>query len=257
MEETISLKEIFTVIKKYLLLIITFTIGAALIAAIVSYFVLTPIYQSSTDFIVNQSQSQGEGQGDQINQSTIRTNIELINTYSEIIRSNTILDEVIDVLNLPYSVGSLKSNIQVSSSQNSQVVTLSVKDTDPERATQIANTTIEVFKDRIVGIMNITDNVSILSPAVTSGNPAPVAPNPKLNILIAVVLGAMVGVGIAFLLTYLDTSVRTEEDIEDKLGITLLGVISTVEAEDITATQYVNTKKRGGVNHVQAKKSRI
>lgn len=54
MEETISLKEIFGVIKKRLLLIIAFVIGAALIAAIVSYFVLTPTYQSSSQFIVNQ-----------------------------------------------------------------------------------------------------------------------------------------------------------------------------------------------------------
>src|SRR5690606_28458892 len=94
MEETISLKEIYEIVKKRLLLIISFTIGAALIAAVVSFFVLTPIYQSSTQFIVNQSQ-ESSNQEMQIDSNTIRTNVELINTYNVIITSNAILDDVI------------------------------------------------------------------------------------------------------------------------------------------------------------------
>lgn len=255
MEETISLKEIFGTVKKHLGLIITCTIVAALIAAVVSFFVLTPIYQSSTLFLVNQTQDSG-GQ-DSINQATIRTNIELINTYNEIIRSEAILGEVVEVLNLTDSVGSLKNSVQVSSAQNSQVVTLSVKHTDPAMATAIANTTVEVFKDRIVDIMNVADNVSVISEAQTPTSPAPVAPNPKLNIAIAVVLGLMVGVGVAFLIEYLDTSVRTEEDIQEKLGITLLGVIPMIDSEDMSASRFTKTKKqRGGFNNVQTQKNR-
>lgn len=255
MEETISLKEIFEIIKKHIVLIITFVIGAALIAAVVSFFVLTPIYQSNTQFIVNQSQA--DGQTEQLTQSAIRSNIELINTYREIIRSNAILDEVIETLHLNHSVSALKSNIQVSSEQNSQVVTLSVKDSNPEVATLIANTTLEVFKDRVVELMNIADNVKVLSPAVTSENPSPVAPNPKLNIAIATILGLMVGVGVAFLINYLDTSVRTEEDVQEKLGVTLLGTISSVDQSDISDHLLRrNVQGRGGVQHVQAEKKR-
>jgi|SRR5690625_3141499 len=254
MEETISLKEIFEVIKKRLLLIISFTIGAALIAAVMSFFVLTPIYESSTQFIVNQSQ-QDESANIQLDQNTIRTNVELINTYNVIITSTAILNDVISELNLPYTAEALKKNIQVSSEQNSQVVTVTVKDPDPVQATEIANTTVHVFQDKIPDIMNV-DNVNILSEAVTKADPTPVEPKPMLNIAIAIVLGAMLGVGLAFLLEYLDTRLRTEEDIEDKLDLPLLGVISTIDTEDLRRDPTtLNQPAKGGFRHVQTQKS--
>lgn len=259
MEETISLKEIFEIIKKRFLIIISFTIGAALIAAIVSFLFLTPIYQSSTQFIVNQNGQDQQGQ-QYIDQSTIRTNVELINTYNVIIKSNAILAEVAEELNLPYSAETLADKINVSSEQNSQVVTVSVKDPNPQRATEIANTTVRIFQDRIPEIMNV-DNVHILTEAETKANPSPVEPKPMLNIAIATVLGIMIGVGLAFLLEYLDTTVRTEEDIEKKLGLTLLGTVSTIEAEDIRSSIVPTTtpsKRRGkGISHVQAQKNTI
>jgi capsular polysaccharide biosynthesis protein len=255
MEETISLKEIFDVIRKRLWLIISFMFGAVLIAAVVSFFVLTPIYQSSTQFIVNQSQ-QDSKDNMYIDSSTIRTNVELINTYNVIITSNAILKEVVAELNLTRSPESLKSSIQVSSEQNSQVVMVTVKDPDPTLATDIANTTVAVFQDKIPDIMNV-DNVKILSEAETKANPSPVEPKPTLNIAIALVLGVMVGVGIAFLLEYLDTSVRTEQDVEQKLGATLIGTISTLEPEDIRremAAQTYAQQGRGGKRRVQTQK---
>src|SRR5699024_7638561 len=96
MEETIYLKEIFEVIKKRLLLIISCVLGAALIAAVVSFFVLTPTYESSSQFIVNQGEQSTDAQ---FNSEDIRTNVELINTYNVIIKSNAILDDVSESLN--------------------------------------------------------------------------------------------------------------------------------------------------------------
>src|SRR5690625_977949 len=153
MEETISLKEIFDVLKKRLLLIITVTIAAGIIAAVISLFVLTPIYQSSSQFIVNQTKDQQESM--QIDSGTIRTNVELINTYNVIITSRAILSEVVEELGLPYSTESLAKSIEVSSEQNSQVVTVTVKDPHPERATNIANTTVTVFQEKIPEILNV------------------------------------------------------------------------------------------------------
>src|SRR5699024_10721871 len=122
MEETISLKEIFEVIKKRFMMIVAFVLGAALIAAILSYFVMTPKYESSSQFIVNQGeQSQ---QQEQYNLNDVRLNVELINTYSVIIKSERILDQVVETLGLDYSAGALESKLNVSSEQNSQVVTV-------------------------------------------------------------------------------------------------------------------------------------
>lgn len=258
MEETISLKEIFDIIKKRFLLIISFAIGATLIAAIVSFFVLTPIYQSSAQFIVNQNNEDTQGQL-LVDTNTIRTNVELINTYSVIIKNSAILNEVIEELNLTTTPESLANNISVSSEQNSQVVTVSVKNPDPQLATDIANTTVHVFQESIPEIMNV-DNVHILSEAVTRDNPTPVEPKPVLNIAIALVLGVMIGVGIAFLLEYLDTSVRTEEDVEKKLGLPILGIISTIEAEDIRPEPISITKSKKqdrGIHHVQTQEKGV
>lgn len=252
MEETISLKEIFGVVKKRLLLIIAFVLGAALIAAVVSYFVLTPTYQSSSQFIVNQGQ---QDPNVQYNVNDIRSNVEIINTYNVIIKSPAILDEVVEELSLPYSAGSLGEKLQVSSEQSSQVVTVTATDENPQMAVDIANTTVGIFQDKIPDIMNV-DNVSVLTQAQLSENPTPVAPNPILNIAIAIVLGGMVGVGIAFLLEYLDNTVTTEEDIESKLGLPVLGVISHINDTDLRGDHFAfqpERSKRGGFNGAQKK----
>ena len=139
MEETISLKEIFEVVKKRFLLIMAFVLGAAVVAAVVSYFVLTPTYQSSSQFIVNQTQ---QDQNAQFSVNDIRTNVELINTYNVIITSAAILSEVTETLDLDYSPGKLASNIQVSNEQDSQIVNVSYTDPDPYLAADIVNTTV-------------------------------------------------------------------------------------------------------------------
>ncbi|WP_249869230.1 YveK family protein [Oceanobacillus saliphilus] len=251
MEETISLKEIFGVLKKRFLMITAFVFGAALVAAIISYFVLTPTYQSSSQFIVNQELQDPS----QLNTNNIQTNVQMINTYNIIIKSPAILDDVVEQLNLPYSSAALSEKIQVSSADNSQVVTVTATHENPATAVDIANVTVSTFESKIPDIMNV-DNVSILTEAQLSPNPSPVAPNPILNIAIAIVLGAMVGVGIAFLLEYLDNTITTEEDVEKKLELPVLGVISLVSEEDIRGSQFTfesNRKQRSGFDGAQKK----
>lgn len=243
MEETISLKEIFEVIKKRIKLIGAITIGAVLVSAIISFFVLTPTYQSSTEFIVNQKPNDP---ATQYSVNDVRLNVELINTYSQIIRSPRILDEVIEELNLSLTASELQNKIDVNSPNSSQVVIVTATDTDPEMATQIANTTVSVFQREIPVLMNVSvDNVEVLSPAITASNPSPVSPNKKLNIAIALVLGLMVGVGLAFLLEYLDNTVKTENDIEKRFNIPVIGVISHIDDSDIqTPVANLNQNRR-------------
>ncbi|MDT8860319.1 Wzz/FepE/Etk N-terminal domain-containing protein [Alkalihalobacillus sp. MEB130] len=225
MEETISLKDIFQTLKHRLKLIIIIPIFAVLVSALVSYFLLTPIYQSSTQILVNQTQSDQA-----FSQSDIRTNIELINTYNVIIKSPIILEKVIEEANLSESVSSLNSKVSVGAQNNSQVVNITVEHEQPSTAAHIANTIATVFQREIVSIMSV-DNVSILSQAQVSDSPSPIKPNPILNMAIAFVVGLMAAVGLAFLLEYLDTTMKTEKDIEDILELPILGVVASMDNE--------------------------
>ena len=141
MEETISLKELLETLKKRFLLILSITVIAGIISGIISFYFLTPIYQASTQILVNQTKNE---QG-VYNSNEVQTNLQLINTYNVIITSPAILDIVSKELNLNMTAAQLKGKITVGSETNSQVVNLSVQDSDAVVAAQIANKTAEVF----------------------------------------------------------------------------------------------------------------
>src|SRR5690606_32631757 len=136
-------------------------------------FVLTPVYEASTQLLVNQEKEK-KPEYDSID---IQADLQLINTYNVIIMSPAILEKVIKDLKLNLTVSELQDKITVQNEQDSQIVNLSVKDTDPNQATKIVNKTAEVFENKIVDIMNV-DNVSILAKAVVEENQSPVKPKP-------------------------------------------------------------------------------
>lgn len=222
MEETISIKDIFKTLKKRWKLIMLLTLIAALISGTISYFLLTPVYQSSTQILVNQKQSEN-----QLDSTQIRSNIDMINTYSVIIKSPAILEKVIDELELDQSVEQLSQKITINSQENSQVFSLTVQDSNPTKAVEIANTVSATFQKEIKDIMNV-DNVSVLAKAEIKDNPTPVKPDPLMNIAIAVAVGLMAGIGLAFLLEYMDNTIRDEKDIETLLDLPLLGSIQKI-----------------------------
>ncbi|MFC0187161.1 YveK family protein [Fictibacillus aquaticus] len=241
MEETISLKELFAILRKRLWLIISLTVVAAVTAGIISFYFLTPIYQSSTELLVNQSKNDK-----QIDLNQVQTNLDLINTYNVIIKSPAILGIVIERMDLDLTVDQLNSQITVGSKENSQVVEVTVEDKDPKLAVELSNTIADVFRTEIKDIMNV-DNVSILSKAELTENPSPVKPQPILNIAIALVVGLMGGVGLAFLIEYMDNTVKTEQDIEKILGVPVLGSILEMEPEkEMKNRRSQNSMKRGG-----------
>lgn len=232
MDETISLQDLFKTLKKRAILILLTMLLAVTVAAVTSFLLLTPIYQASTQILVNQQKSEQN----QFNTQDIQANLQLINTYNVIITSPAILSKVIEQLDLNTTPAALKGKITVNSAQNSQVVNVSVEDPEPYMAVDIANTTAEVFQEEIQKLMNV-DNVNILSPAVLSDKPTPIKPDPYLNMAIAAVIGLMIGVGIAFLLEYLDTTVKTEQDVEEFLDLPILGLVSPITNNDMPNTK--------------------
>jgi capsular polysaccharide biosynthesis protein len=242
MEETISLKELLETLKKRLLLIVSITLIAAIVSGVVSYFFLTPIYQASTQILVNKAKSEQAV----YNPSEVQTNLQLINTYNVIIKSPAILDIVVEDLDLKMTAADLNGKITVGSEKDSQVVNIAVLDDNPTIAAQIANKTAEVFKNEIANIMNV-DNVSILAKATVSENPAPIKPRPLLNVAIALVVGLMAGVGVSFLLEYFNNTIKNEQDVEKILGLPILGVIATIDDQKMGELKMQRASRKSTV----------
>ncbi|MGF7012961.1 YveK family protein [Ornithinibacillus bavariensis] len=220
MKDTLTIQDIAQLLKKRIVLIAALTIGFIVIAAIISFYLLTPTYKSSSQFIVNQQQSDSIP----FSVNEIQTNLELINTYTEIMKSPFILEKVITELNLSLTPTELGKKIEVISNENSQVVSVSALADTPEEAAELANVIVTQFKNTIPSIMNI-ENVFVLSEANPVLSQDPVFPRPFINMIIAGIIGAATSVGLVFLLEFLNTKVKLESDIE-VLGITVLGVIS-------------------------------
>ncbi|RPF58301.1 YveK family protein [Abyssicoccus albus] len=219
MTETINIEQLWQILKKNLLMILSLAAVFAIGSALITYFLITPKYQASTQILVNQKEQQG-----QIQVQEVQTNLQLINTYNEIIKTPAILDKVIDNLKLEGESADLASKVNVTNQQQSQVINVTVTDVEQAEAVKIVNEISKVFQDEIENIMNV-DNVSILTKAEKSENPTPVSPKPLVNIAIAFILGALLGLAIAFLREFLDKSVKNEEDVAQHIGLPVLGSI--------------------------------
>lgn len=226
MEEEISLVELFDILKKNMLLIIITTILTTIIAAMYTFFIVTPMYQSSTEILVTQRADEGTS----VSQADINTSLSLINTYEDIIRNDVILDPVIDELHLDTTTGKLRNSVNIRVNDQSQVFSLQVEDENPYQAAEIANTTAAIFQEEIYDIMNV-DNVTIISQAEPNIQPA--SPNNLLNVIIGLLLGAMIGIGLVFLKELTDNSVKSPEYVERTTGWANLGQVNTFSKNDL------------------------
>ncbi|KAF0413145.1 chain-length determining protein [Pediococcus acidilactici] len=229
--QQISIDQVLGTLRKHIGLIFASTFIITLLAALVTFFVITPKYSATSQILVNRKLSDDMA-GAQLQQT--QADVQMINTYKDIITSPTVLREADEKLTgLPgykSGVDSLKGSISISSQQNSQVFSINAKSTNPNTAAKMANETAKVFKRKVVKIMNI-NNVSIVSKAVPNNNP--ISPRPKLNITAGIVIGFLLGIVLAFLREFSDRTVTSEEFLTEELGLKGLGIISEIDENEI------------------------
>lgn len=221
--EEINLKELFDYFKNKMTWIIITIVLVMGIGNIVTTITRVPMYRSSTTIVLVSENSNGDGS---YNSTELQLNKNLVGTYSEIIKSRKVLNEVISNLGLSYSTSDLSENITVAAVENTEIIRVTVADADNKQAAKIANEIANVFMTEIQKFYKL-NNVSVIDRAENSLSPYNV--NYIKDNLIYILVGLVLSGGVIFIMFYFDTTIKTSEEIEDKLGLTVLGVVPKVE----------------------------
>ena len=202
--------------RKFLILLVAL-IGAT-IGLLVSVFVITPEYKSTTRlYVVNQSSG-----AENLTVQDIQAGGYLVNDYKEIIGSQDVLSQVIEREGLTISPSELAGKMSVDIPTETRVISINVMDENATKASDLANALREVASEKIKEVTNVQD-VTTIEAAKPAKSPA--TPNTKRNLLLGFVVGLMLSTIAILLIEVLDDRVKSPEDIEDQLKMTLLGIV--------------------------------
>jgi capsular polysaccharide biosynthesis protein len=229
-DEVISLGQILSILRKHLIALIVATCAGGVLAAAVTYLIMQPKYESTAMVLVNRKQTTQAGQ-----YNDLQTDLQMINTYKDILTKDVVMKPVhANLIKKGVVVGSasqLAKSISVTNNQNSQVMSVTAKADDPYTARAVANETVDVFRAKITSIMTNAKNVTIISRGTL--NKDAVSPRKKLNILIGLLAGLVIGVLYAFLRELTDRTVKDPAFITDTLDLPLLGTLTDIDPQNM------------------------
>ena len=231
--EEIDLKDFFRIIWKGKNVIFIVTIIGLIIGYVYTMFFLKPKYTAYTKLIMAPTNTSGDNSKG-ITQTDVTMNDKLVPTYQSIATTNSVVREVINNLGLNEDEDSLRKKISVTSEKSTQVLIISVTDSNPEMATKIANELSEVFSRKVSEIYKI-DNINIVDKAEEPENPSNI--NHKKDILIFAGGSFVLSIIFVFLKNIFDNTVSSREDIEKELNIIVLNEIPD-------CTELISNNKR-------------
>ena len=216
--EEIDLKELFIYIKNKIGLLIIITFGITLIGSLYGLLIQKPMFNSYTTVVLGGTESSNTG----ITQNDININKNLVDTYAEIVKSRSVLDKVIDELKLDMTYNQLGKIISVSALNDTEIIKITVDNEDAILAKNIANSTAKFFIIEVKSLYNM-DNVNVLDEAIVSDSPYNV--NVLKQTLIYVLIGLVVAFGVVFIVFYFDRTIKTVEQVEQKIKLPILGTV--------------------------------
>lgn len=203
--------------KKILIVLVTLLFTAVSLA--VSIFVITPKYSSTTKvYVVNQTKDEKKA----ITTQDVQLGSLLVKDYKEIILSNKVMEDVAEKSGLGLTAKELAKKVSVEAPKDTRIISITVEDKDPQVASDLANTVKEISADQIKEVTKI-DDVTTLEEAKAAISPS--SPNIPRNAILATVLGFILAVAGVVLFELLDDRVKRAEDIEETMGLVLLGVV--------------------------------
>ena len=215
--EEIDLKELFEFIKKKIGLLITITVVICLLGCIYGLFIQKPMYKSYTTIILGGNETTAS---QTITQSDITLNKNLVDTYAEIVKSRRVLEQVIAELDLEENYEELSNKISVSSVNNTEIIKITVADSNPIEAKNVANVTANFFSKEVVKLYNM-NNVNVLDEANEANEPYNI--NIPKQVIIYFFIGIIIALSILFIIFYFDRTIKSVEQVEQKIKLPILG----------------------------------
>lgn len=221
-EQVISLSEIFEAIKKRWIMIVAITLAATIVSGVITFFVIDPVYETSTKVFVGKEENDEAA----YNTNDIQMYQKLLQTYAQTIKTKDLVSRAISSLSYDLEASNVVGALTVNPITDTQILQIKYQSKDPQEAKDVLKSVTDEF---IVTAKELVPNgnVRVIEEVELPENP--VSPNKKMNIAIAFLLGLMVSVGIVFLLEYLDNTYKNKDQLERELDIPVLGVIPDVD----------------------------
>lgn len=220
----LSIRDVLQVLRRRWWIIVLVAVICTVAATGLS-LLKTPVYEASISVLVGQDQgvvsdNPAEAQG--LSQVT--------QTMAELAHTRTVANAVIEEMDLSVTPEQFLENLSVEQTAETQVVTISYTDPDSEQAANVANTTGEVFSDQVSEVSAEANAVTATVWEQASVPDSPSNPQPVRDGALAMAMGLMLGVALAFLIEHLDDSWRSPEEAEQVSGVPTFGVIRVFEA---------------------------
>lgn len=240
---TIDLQEVFALLLKKIHWILLSAVLVGAIGFVINWYVLKPVYQANAMIIVNTREEQNVVvTNDQINSAR-----QLVNTYEVILKSDTVMEQVLNALvnrgTVNYgemSVSKLKSSIKVSPVNSTQVMQVSATSTEQEQALAMVDEILTIAPSIIIRTVKAGSVEVVSYPKLNS---SPVSPKKVRNLALCIFGGAAAAAGVIILREILDNTVKTDEDIRKKLGLPVLGVIPKIRESDLSEKNSERKRK--------------
>ena len=242
-EEEINILDYLILVRKYTMRIVGATVIGVILSLIFMMLFVDRQYKSEAQLLVNQSNASETA----IQYNDIQTNVNLVNTYKDIISGNAVLEQVNANLGNVFTVSQLRGAISVEQSANSQAFYISAIMESPTDAQNVVNNVITVFEDTLLDVYG-EDVSSIYVMSQASYNPMQVSPNVFQYALIGGMIGFMLMVGIALVQELLDTRIKSVEDL------TSMGLIHLTDLNELTDTQIRNNRLRIEADNISKRK---
>ena len=235
--EEIDLKEFLKYLRKYIWIMLAAVVLFLSAALIYDLKIKTPLYKSTTTVVLNKSENSSARATVQEDLTTLNYNQKLVATYSELVKSNSVLGQVAEELHIEGGANTLKKQIKVGNIEDTEILTISVEDKDAEQAAIIANKTADVFADVIedkYGQKNVSQFDKAEVSTAQSNNTT------LRDAGIAAFVGLFLVVAVAFLIYYFDDSVKYSKNLENELDMPVIGKIAHGE---------LSSKKNKNINN--------